>query len=113
MNNGHPLIWPLVITMALCGVLSHWLKQLITVRNTAGPGTSIGLRAYWLTHWPESLFCLMSTVGGIAFFYESGMLTHAMAYAVGFMGNSMADMLGGRVQAMVNAAPMPKSSESK
>lgn len=107
MNGARELIWWVVILMALAGVGTHWLKQIIMMRSNSPAGLKpIGFKMYWITCWPESLVALLSTIGGIAFMHESGMLTHAMSYAVGYMGNSMADMLGGRVQAMINA-PAP------
>lgn len=104
MNNGHPIIWWLVVALALCGVLTHWLKQVIIMRGSNVPGMNpIGFRAYWITYWPESLVAALSTAGAIAFFAEANMLTHATAYFIGYMGNSMADTIGGRVQAMISA----------
>lgn len=100
------IIWWLVVLLAFFGVMTHWLKQVIMMRGAAVPGLNpIGFKKYWVTCWPESLVTLFSTAGVIAFFYEANMLTHATAYFIGYMGNSMADTVGGRVQAMINAPP--------
>lgn len=106
MNNGHPIIWWLVVVLALAGVLTHWLKQVVIMRSANVPGMNpIGFSAYWFTYWPQSLIALFSTAGAIAFFAEANMLTHATAYFIGYMGNSVADTIGGRVQAMISAPP--------
>lgn len=104
MNNEHELVWWLVIIMAFCGLLSHWLKQLIVMRNNRTPGVgSIGFREYWFTCWPESLVALFSTVAAVVFFNEMGWLTHATAFFIGYASNSISESIGGRIQAMINA----------
>jgi len=106
--NGHALVWPVVVFMAICGIATHWLKQLAMMRKESTPGMgTITARTYWVTYWPESLAAITSTAAGITLLAELNMLTHALAFGVGYMGNSMADMIGGRVQAMITAAPPP------
>ena len=108
MNGAREIVWWLVAVLAMCGVITHWLKQVIMMRGQAVPGMNpIGFKAYWITNWPESLVALFATAGACAFMYEANMLTHATAYFVGYMGNSMADTIGGRVQAMITAPPAP------
>lgn len=112
MTSRPELIWWLVVLLAFAGVMTHWLKQVIMMRGAATPGMNpIGFKTYWVTNWPQSLVALLSTSGAIAFFWESGMLTHAISYFIGYMGNSVADTIGGRVQAMINAPNLPPKDE--
>lgn len=110
MEPVKEVIWPAVIAMAALGVITLWLKQIMTARSSATPGLAvIGVREYWLTYWPATIFALTSTVGGIALLdyldMLSGKLGPIAAFGVGYVGNSIADLIGGRVQAMINAAP--------
>jgi hypothetical protein len=98
----------LIAVMALLGVLTHWMKQVALARKPNVPGMAvITLKAYWITYWPETLAAATSTAAGVAMLHELGYLTPAAAFGVGYLGNSAADLIGGRVQAMITAAAPP------
>lgn len=110
------IVWPLVIAMAFLGVVTLWLKQLGTARSRAVPGMApVSLRTYWLTYWPTTLFALTSTAGGIAMldYLEllSGKAGPVLAFGAGYIGNSVADLIGGRVQSLINPGA-PTSPDS-
>lgn len=112
MNPTHtdPVAWVAVVCMALLGVVTLWLKQIIMARSTSVPGMSpVSLKTYWLTYWPNTLFALTSSAGGIVFLDYLGLLDGkagpALAFGVGFISNNVADLIGGRVQSLINAAP--------
>ena len=112
------IAWPLVIGMALLGVVSLWLKQIMTAKSSAVPGMSpVTLRTYWLTYWPNTLFALTSTCGGIAFldYMEllGGKAGPALAFGVGYIANNIADLIGGRVQSLINAGTAAQSHIGK
>jgi hypothetical protein len=111
MTDPNTVAWKLVIGMAALGVVSMWLKQIMMARSSAVPGMSpVSLRTYWLTNWPNTLFAVTSTAGGIAFFDYLNMLDGkagpAMAFGIGYIANNIADLVGGRVQALINS-PSP------
>lgn len=107
MNEaGDVIMWPAVIAMALLGVVSLWLKQIMMARSAAVPGMApVSLRTYWLTYWPSTLFALTSTAGGIAFLdyltLLEGKAGPALAFGAGYIANNIADLIGGRVQSLI------------
>lgn len=101
--------WWMVALMASMGVITHWLKQLAMTRRQAVPDMgTISLKVYWVQCWPETVAALTSTFAAIALLYDFHYLTAATAFGAGYIGNSAADLIGGRVQAMINAAPLRK-----
>lgn len=107
MNN-----WAVIAVMAFMGVITHWVKQIALARRQSVCMTGLGIRGYWLNHWPETVTAFTSTIAGIALLHEIGYVTPVTAFGVGYLGNSAADLIGGRVQAMISAAanspPPPK-----
>jgi hypothetical protein len=90
--------------MVLMGVCTHWLKQLVMMKKATPSGFGhITLKAYWVDHWPETLMAATSAAAAVTLLYEIEHLTAASAWGAGYLGNSAADMIGGRVQAMINA----------
>jgi hypothetical protein len=105
---AEPTSWLLISAFALVGVLTHWLKQLALARKATPEGFGrIDVKTYWLTYWPETLTMVTSTLAGIALLHELNYLSPVAAFGVGYLGNSAADLVGGRVQAMINAAATP------
>lgn len=103
--------WWVIILMGLLGVATHWLKQLAMARRQNVPDMGpLTTREYWLKCWPETLAALTSTFAGIALLHEVDYLSATTAFGIGYIGNSAADLIGGRVQAMINAAPLRKGS---
>lgn len=98
----------------LLGMLAHTLKQLITSRVT--PGVPITLRQYFLTSWQETLFAVLCSIGLFigypevpqwfpalgAFLTLPSYPTPLGGFLCGFIGNSLADILGGRLTKVVN-----------
>jgi len=117
MDPIKAVVWPAVIGMALLGVVSLWLKQITMARSKSVPGMSpVSLKTYWLTNWPSTLFALTSTAGGITFLdyldLLNGKAGPALAFGVGFIANNIADLIGGRVQSLINpGAPPPPKEE--
>lgn len=97
--NGTAL-YVVTVLMLLMGVGVHWLKSLIQARRVADM-KQLSVREYWFTYWPESLVALFSGVAGYVFLIDSGNLTTLNAFGVGYIANSLADVVGSRVQAMI------------
>ena len=102
--NGH-LNWYLVVLMAFLGVLTHFLKMMWMSRtNTPPQGLGpIDMWTYWVTCWPETAVTVLCSIGVTMFLWELNVLTNATAFFVGYMGSSMADTIGGRLQRMIEA----------
>lgn len=93
-------IYVVTAIMLVLGLGTHWLKQLITARRVMDM-KPLTMRDYWFGHWPETLVALFSGVAGYVFLLESNNLTALNAYGIGFIANSLADLVGTRVQAMI------------
>jgi hypothetical protein len=114
--SAETIAWPLVIFMALVGVISMWLKQIAMARSSNTPGMSpVSLQTYWLTNWPSTLFALTSTAGGIVFLDYLNLLDGkagpALAFGTGYIANNVADLIGGRVQSLIGASAAPPKGE--
>lgn len=94
-----------IALMVLMGVLTHWLKQVVMMKKTNPEGFGrITFKQYWIDHWPETLMAATSAAAAVTLLYELDHLTAASAWGAGYLGNSAADLIGGRVQAMISAA---------
>lgn len=99
-------------TMLVLGVLAHALKQLVSAKR-AGAGVTAG--EYFLSYWPETLLAAVCSMGMYFGLPELAQLFPDLATTIGlpskptmigsffagFMGNSLADILGGRISRMV------------
>jgi len=101
--NG-TILYVVTIMMLLLGICTHWLKSMIQARRTEGLQT-LSVSVYWLRFWPESLVTLFSGIAGYVFLIDSDNLTALNAYGIGYIANSLADIIGTRVAAMVSAGP--------
>lgn len=78
----------------LCyGLAAHFLKHMSQQRVSGKPITP---RAYWLAHPYHSALSVVGALAGYAALIEAGQLTGLTAFGVGYMANSMADVLGQR-----------------
>ena len=98
------ILYCVTCVMLLMGVAVHWLKSMITARRAQDMQT-LSVSVYWLRFWPESLVALFSGIAGYAFLIDSGNLTVINAVGIGYMANSIADVIGNRVQAMIVPGP--------
>ena len=82
------------IMMALAGLLGHFLKDLIAiqVRTKKVPN----LIEYFKQYPYHTLLCFLSVPAGLAGLHELGELTKVTAFCVGYMSNSVVDVLGKR-----------------
>lgn len=96
----------LTAMLLILGVLTHWLKAFSTARR-AQALAPISARDYWFKFWPESMVVLFSAVAGYLFLMESGNLSYVNSFGIGFIANSLADLVGNRVQAMIATVPTP------
>lgn len=104
------------VLAVVCGLLVHILKQLITARRAQA---SLSLRGYILNHWPESLLSLLCALVLFLAIPELAALfpdfakplgleqrqTIISSFVAGFMGNSIADFIGGRAKAIAGVNP--------
>lgn len=106
------MITATTFTMLVLGILAHALKQLIAAKRS---GAGMTARVYFLTFWPESLLAAVCSLGMYFGLPELARLFPDLANTIGlppeptmigsffagFMGNSLADVLGGRISRLV------------
>ncbi len=83
------------IIMLLLGLATHFLKALLQMKLAGNHLTPI---EYWRGHPYQSGLAVVGAVVGFVALYESGNLTSINAFGIGYMANSVADVLGGRAQ---------------
>lgn len=77
-------------SMALLGLLAHGLKKIMRVRRDGRAVTPWG----YVARYPyQTLAALIGVVAGLAALHEMGQLTGITAFGVGYMANSVADLL--------------------
>jgi hypothetical protein len=81
------------ITMAICGLLTHFLKDLMRIRAEKD---KISLYEYWVMYPYQTLLSLIGTVVGIVALEEMSQLSSLTAFGAGYMSNSVADVIGKR-----------------
>ena len=84
----------ITILMLVLGLLSHFLKDLIRIK--AETGQHISPIEYWTKYPYKTLFCIIGAIIGYVFLMESNQLTAFAAFGMGYISNSVADMLGKR-----------------
>lgn len=102
----------MTILALFLGILAHALKQIVTARRA---GSFSGLKDYFLVSWPETALALVCSLAMYFAWPEVPTLMPAIAAGVGigpdqtfigaflcgFVGNSLADLLAGRLQRIV------------
>lgn len=106
------MITTVTFLMLILGILAHALKQLIGAKRA---GAGMTYRAYFIDCWPESLLAVVCSLGMYFGLPELAQLFPDLAgtiglpdyptmigsFFAGFMGNSLADLLGGRITRLV------------
>lgn len=84
----------LSLVMVICGLIVHFLKDLIRIKQETDKLPSI--KGYWREHPYQSLICIVGAVVGFIALFSTGQLTPITAFGVGYMANSVADTIGKR-----------------
>ena len=84
---------PDTVLMLLCGLASHFLKDLIRVKSEKG---KISIKKYWMDNPYQNLLCVVGAVAGYVALESTGQLTVVTSFGVGYVANSVADMIGKR-----------------
>jgi hypothetical protein len=82
------------IMMLVLGLLAHYLKELTRIAGETK--RSPNLLGYWTSYWPQTLLCVVSAIAGFVALHEATQLTPVTAFGVGYMANSVADIMGKR-----------------
>ena len=83
-----------LVIMAVSGLLLHFLKELARIFiETKKKPTPI---QYWREHPYQTAICVISCVVGFVVFQDMGQLNNITAFTVGYMSNSIADVIGKR-----------------
>lgn len=80
--------------LALAGMLTHQLKQIVQAQRDGGDAFKIV--AYWTANWAQSLLALVSSAALVALQVYTGEATPVGAYLAGIAGNSAAELIGSR-----------------
>lgn len=81
------------IAMLFYGLAAHFLKDMARL---AKEGQRMGLADYWLAFPYQSGISMIGAVAGFAALQEAGHLSGITAFGVGYMANSVADVIGKR-----------------
>lgn len=106
------MITTATFTMLILGILAHALKQLAGAKRA---GAGMKPRAYFIEYWPETLLAVVCSVSMYFVLPELAQLfpdlaatiglpprpTMILSFFAGFLGNSLADLLGGRISRLV------------
>jgi hypothetical protein len=98
--------------MLILGILAHALKQLVGAKRV---GSGLAARQYFLEYWPETLLAVVCSLAMYFGLPEMAQIFPDLAaqiglpprpvmilsFFAGFLGNSLADLLGGRISRLV------------
>jgi len=79
--------------MLLLGMAAHFLKALAQAKKA---DSYPGAWGYWVRHRPSSYLAIVCALAGFVSLYAAGRLDPMTAFGVGFMANSVGDVLGSR-----------------
>ena len=116
--SSHEGITAVTVLCLLLGMAAHGLKQLIAARRVKA---DITVREYVFAHWPETALSCVLSIGfylalpeGAAVFPDIASMvglgpkqTPLSSLVVGFVANSLADLIGGRASALTSKANPP------
>ena len=83
----------LELLMLAMGVLSHFMKALTQMKKDGMPTTP---KEYWRENPYHSVMTLIGAVVGFVALFQMNELSPITAFGVGFMANSVADVIGSR-----------------
>lgn len=84
-----------LLSMLLLGLATHFIKAMMQIMKDGKPITPI---CYWRDYPYQSSLSLIGAVVGFVALRETGNLSLITAFGVGYMANSVADILGSRTQ---------------
>lgn len=84
----------MLVLMLVLGLVAHFLKDFARIRKETGRNPSI--MRYWRDNPHQSLLSVVSAVAGFIVLLETKELTSVTAFMLGYMANSVADILGKR-----------------
>ncbi len=88
----------LFAVMCWLGLATHFLKALISARVSGNPISPV---QYWKQYPYQSALAIIGAVVGLIVLHEANQLNLASAYGVGFMANSVPDIIGVRVKGKI------------
>jgi hypothetical protein len=84
----HPFI------LLLLGLATHFIKTFAQIKNNTG--RNVKFRTYYLSNPYQTLLCIIGALAGYAVFAGMNELTKLNAFMIGYMADSMMDILGQR-----------------
>lgn len=83
----------ILVLLLICGMASHFLKKVVEARAN---GEIITLRRYFADHPYQTVLSVVSGLVGFFALYGTAELTKVTAFGLGYMCNSVADVIGSR-----------------
>jgi hypothetical protein len=82
-----------MIVMGMCGLLTHFLKDLVRIRAERG---FMNPKQYFVEYPYQTLLSIIGAVVGYIVLESTGQLNEATAFGAGYMSNSFSDIIGKR-----------------
>lgn len=83
----------ILILLLLAGQACHFLKKVIEDRRN---GSTVTLYGYWVQNPYHTAISVIASAAAFLLLYDTPELTRATAWAIGYMGDSVAGMIGKR-----------------
>lgn len=83
----------ILIVLLVLGTVSHFLKKVVEAWRQ---GEKITLKQYFISNPYQTIFSIVISLTGFFLLYGSPDLTRITAWAVGFLGDSLAEVIGDR-----------------
>lgn len=88
------ILW---VILAICGLITHFLKQIVQARNS---GKKVDIILYWKNNRLETIISIVGSLALFSISLETGMMNGLVAFSCGYMGNSAADIIGDRANSI-------------
>ena len=82
-----------LVLLLVVGILTHYVKK---VGEEWKQGNKVKLLTYWTNNPYHALFSILGASGGFLLLYGTPELTKLTAWGLGYMCNSVADIMGSR-----------------
>ena len=85
----------IIVALAICGLLSHFLKKLWDIKQQTGQ--VISPKVYFIRNPYQSVFSVVMCISGVLMLWGSPELTKVTAFTFGYMSDSVASMIRQRI----------------
>lgn len=90
--SNYPVV--MQILMCVCGLFTHFLKDMVRIKTEYGSVPSF--KSYFSQNPVQTCICLISAFVSFVLVTEMNQMTLVTGYTIGYMANSLADVIGKR-----------------